>query len=96
MHFNFTEVTPLVYFYEFSPVFGVFVISFNLFHVCLGSSLAAAVQGGNHRDRPQIRSESGAGRAHIYILYRLPEPRGYPYEEKAYVYEVFKQICASF
>ena len=22
MHFNFTEVTPLVYFYEFSPVFG--------------------------------------------------------------------------
>lgn len=53
-------------------------------------------RGGNHRDRPQIRSESGAGRAHIYVLYRLPEPRGYPYEENAYVYEVFKQICASF
>lgn len=53
-------------------------------------------RGGNHRDRPQIRSESGAGRAHIYVLYRLSEPRGYPYEENAYVYEVFKQICASF
>ena len=42
----------------------------------------------------KIRSESGAGRAHIYILYRLPEPRGYPYEENAYVYEVFKtNLC---